>query len=264
MTVIWSEVAGPADAPLVVLVHGTMDRSTGMLKVSRRLDSRFRVVRYDRRGYGRSAPHDGPFEMSSQVADLVSVLDGRQAVIVAHSYGGNVAMATAARHPDLIQGVALFESPLSWEPWWPGSTAGSAARAGTGEEGDAAEAFMRRMIGNRRWETLPERTRLTRRAEGKSMVGELRDLHENAPWSASDIMCPVVAGYGSLSSEHHREGMRLVSERVRRGVVVELIGVRHDAPLSHAEMFTTMIVDPLMQMVGGRWAQAASITAESY
>ena len=60
---IWSEVAGPADAPLVVLVHGTMDRSTGMLKVSRRLDSRFRVVRYDRRGYGRSAPHDGPFEI---------------------------------------------------------------------------------------------------------------------------------------------------------------------------------------------------------
>ena len=260
---IWSEEAGPADAPLVALVHGTMDRSTGMLKVSRKLDSHFRVLRYDRRGYGRSAPHEGPFEMSCQVDDLVSVLDGRQAVLVAHSYGGNVALATAVRCPHLIQGVALFESPLSWESWWPGSTAGSAARASVGQEGDAAEAFMRRMIGNRRWETLPERTRLTRRAEGKSMVGELKDLHANAPWSAADIMCPVVAGYGSLSSEHHREAMRLVSERVHRGVVVELVGARHDAPLSHAEMFTTMIVEPLMQMVGGRWAQAASVRAES-
>ena len=35
---IWSEEAGPDDAPLVVLIHGSMDRSAGLLKLSRRLD----------------------------------------------------------------------------------------------------------------------------------------------------------------------------------------------------------------------------------
>ena len=40
---VWSDEAGPADAPVVVLVHGAMDRSSGMLKVSRRLDERYRV-----------------------------------------------------------------------------------------------------------------------------------------------------------------------------------------------------------------------------
>ena len=49
---IWSEEAGDPDAPLVVVVHGTMDRAAGMLRLSRKLDHRYRVLRYDRRGYG--------------------------------------------------------------------------------------------------------------------------------------------------------------------------------------------------------------------
>jgi pimeloyl-ACP methyl ester carboxylesterase len=57
---IWAEEAGDAAHPLVVLVHGAMDRSAGMLRLSRRLDHEYRVVRYDRRGYGRSTPHGGP------------------------------------------------------------------------------------------------------------------------------------------------------------------------------------------------------------
>ena len=81
----------------------------------------YRVLRYDRRGYGRSFPHDGPFAMDAQVADLVGLLDGRRAVLIGHSYGGNIALATADHHPDLVAGVAVYETPMSWEPWWPGS-----------------------------------------------------------------------------------------------------------------------------------------------
>ena len=57
---LWSEEAGAADDPLVVVIHGSMDRSAGMLKLSRRLDDDFRVLRYDRRGYGRSFPARRP------------------------------------------------------------------------------------------------------------------------------------------------------------------------------------------------------------
>ena len=68
MTDIWAEEAGEPSHPLIVLVHGAMDRSAGMLRVSRRLDEQFRVLRYDRRGYGRSTPHAGPFGMTEQIA----------------------------------------------------------------------------------------------------------------------------------------------------------------------------------------------------
>ena len=94
---VWSDATGDPSGPLVVVIHGSMDRSAGMLKVARQLDDRAHVLRYDRRGYGRSCPHDGPYGMHQQVDDLAALLADRAAVLVGHSYGGNVALATAAR-----------------------------------------------------------------------------------------------------------------------------------------------------------------------
>ena len=250
MNTIWSAEAGPDDAPLIALVHGTMDRASGMLKLSRRLDTTHRVLRYDRRGYGRSAPHDGPFDMDGQVADLVALLAGRRAVVVGHSYGGNVALATAARHPELVAGVALYETPMSWLASWPGTTAGSVAVAAeTGTE-DAAELFMRRLIGDRRWEELPESTRATRRAEGAALVGELGDLRRSAPWWPEDIHIPVMVGCGSLGRPHHQEGMAHMAEIIAGAELVILPSCRHDAPTSHPAEFCHLLVEPLLARVG--------------
>lgn len=265
MSGLWSEEAGAADAPLVALIHGTMDRSTGMVKLSRRLDDRFRVLRYDRRGYGRSVPREGgsagPFDMATQVDDLVGLLDGRRVLLIGHSYGGNVALATASRHPALVVGVAVYEAPLSWEEWWPGSTAGSQARAMAGQPAEAAERFMRRMIGDAAWHALPERTRSTRRAEGPALVGELGDLQDNPPWRAEAIRCPVTLSYGSRGAAHHREGMEFVHAGLPGSELIVLDGCRHDAPLRHAALFASAIVESLARSVGDPWALAVTRSA---
>ncbi len=246
MNTVWSDTTGRPDAPLVVVIHGSMDRSTGMLKVARQLDEVAHVLRYDRRGYGRSTPHTGPFAMADQVADLVHLLAGRPAVLVGHSYGGNVALATAALHPDLVRAVSIYETPLSWEPWWPGTTAGANALATRGEPADAAEAFMRRLVGDARWEALPLRTREQRRREGQAMVGELSDLRVNAPWQAEQIDVEVLAGYGSNGRPHHRRAMEHVAQTVRGARVVELGGCAHDAPLAQPALYAQQLVLPLL------------------
>ncbi len=250
---IWAEEAGDAAHPLVVLVHGAMDRSAGMLRLSRRLDHEYRVVRYDRRGYGRSTPHGGPFDMAAQVADLVQVLAGRRAVIVGHSYGGNVALAAAQLHPHLVAGVAIYETPLSWEPWWPGTTAGASAIKAAGRPHEAAEAFMRRLLGDARWDGLPERTRASRRAEGVALVDELADLREHRPWHADRIHVPVVVGYGTTGATHHRQGMTLAAETIRNAQLVVLDGCGHGAPNTNAEAFRRHLIDPLFATVGAPW-----------
>lgn len=253
MTTIWAEESGDARLPLVALVHGAMDRSAGMLRLSRRLDQDYRVLRYDRRGYGRSTPHAGPFEMAAQVADLVEVLAGRRAVVVGHSYGGNVALATAERYPQLVAGVVIYETPLSWEPWWPGTTAGASAIKAAGRPEDAAEAFMRRLIGAERWEGLPERTRVTRRAEGVALVDELADLREHRPWHADRIHVPVVVGYGTRGAAHHQEGMSLAAGAISNAELVVLDGCGHAAPNTHPEVFRAELIDPLLAAVGHPW-----------
>jgi pimeloyl-ACP methyl ester carboxylesterase len=251
---IASDEAGDPSHPLVALVHGTMDRSSGMLRLSRRLDHQYRVLRYDRRGYGRSNPHSGPFDMAGQVADLVALLAGRPAVLVGHSYGGNVALATAARHPELVAGVVVYESPMSWEPWWPGTTAGAVAVAAQRDTAVAAEAFMRRLIGDERWDELPERTRATRRSEGAALVGELADLRANRPWRGADIGVPVFVGYGTEGRSHHQDGMARMAEIIPDATLVGLPGCRHDAPTSHAAEFCHRLVEPLLAAVGAPWA----------
>lgn len=230
---LWAEQTGPVDAPLVVLVHGSMDRSAGVLKLSRRLDTAYCVVRYDRRGYGRSRPHPGPFGMDSQVDDLIGVLDGRPAVVFGHSYGGNIALALATRRPDLVRRVAVYETPLSWLDWWPGSTAGADALATRGEPADAAERFIRRLIGDERWARLPEATRTARRDEGVAMVGELTDLRDRAPWDPAAVTMPVVAMHGSEGAAHHRLSTAYLSDVLPDCRVVEISGARHFGPNTH-------------------------------
>lgn len=238
---LWSHETGDASAPLIALVHGTMDRSAGLLRLSRCLDHRFRVLRYDRRGYGRSAPHPGPFDAEQQVHDLVALLDGRRALVFGHSYGGNIALATAARHPEQVVGVAVYETPLSWLDWWPGTTAGADAIATRGDPADAAERFVRRLISDARWEKLPPSTRDARRSEGPAMVGELVDLRERAPWSAADVVAPVVAIYGERGAAHHRSGTEHLGRELADVHIVAVPEARHFGPNTHPEAVAAAI-----------------------
>jgi pimeloyl-ACP methyl ester carboxylesterase len=241
-SMIWSQETGPPNAPLVALVHGAMDRSASMVPLSRRLDEGFRVLRYDRRGYARSRAAGGSYTIAAHVADLAAQLDGRRAVLFGHSYGGNVALALAERHPDLVRAVAVYEVPLSWLPWWPGST-GRSNRASRVSPEDAAEQFMRRMVGDERWEALPRFVRDARRAEGTALVEEIADLAAGAPWQPERIDVPVVAIYGSLTREHHRDGCHYLAELLSDRDAVVIDGARHNGPFTHPADVAAVIGD---------------------
>ncbi len=238
---LWTDTAGPDDGPLVVLVHGSMDRSAGLLKLSRRLDGTHQVARYDRRGYGRSTPHDGPFDIDGHVDDLEDVLADRPAVLFGHSYGGHVALALAARRPELATAVAVYETPLSWLDWWPRSTAGGDALASGGDPEAAAERFMRRLIGDDRWARLPPTTRAARRAEGRAMVEELDELRSRPPWDAGAINVPVIAMRGSDGAEHHRRSTAHLADVLADGTVVDIGGARHFGPNTHPEEVAAIV-----------------------
>jgi pimeloyl-ACP methyl ester carboxylesterase len=244
---LWSTTTGVPGVTHIVLVHGSLDRSAGMARLARRLDDRFRVSRYDRRGYGRSMPHAGPFGIGAQVDDLVTVITSapdapRPCLVFGHSYGGNVALATAQRHPALVAGVVIYETPLSWLPWWPGSTAGADARAWDHDPAGAAERFMRRLIGDERWEHLPESTREARRAEGPALLGELDDLSREEPWSPGRISAPVLAMRGELGPRHHEQGTRVIADWFGSPVVT-IPGARHSGPNTHPDEVAVVIAD---------------------
>jgi 3-oxoadipate enol-lactonase len=115
------EVTG--QGPAVVLVHGfgldmrMWDPQAGQLA------ARFRVVRYDCRGFGASGPFD-PAVPYTHAGDLVALLDHLaigEAVLVGLSFGGRVALQTALAAPDRVRGLALLDAVLDGVPWDPES-----------------------------------------------------------------------------------------------------------------------------------------------
>lgn len=300
---IWVQEVG--EGPLVVLVHGAMDRSGGMLRVRRILQSSCRVVRYDRRGYARSLHTGPPTSFGQQVDDLAAVLDGRPAVLAGHSFGGLVCLALAERQPELARAVLAFEAPMTWAPWWPGGrpgaqaapaalsgdgatrsaaatvaddgpetvdpgrpgdggdrgTAGSGTAAGDrrggsgvaaprrgwgpdgGDDHDAAEWFLRRMLGDALWERLPKSMRAERRAEGPTLVAEMRSVRPPAPvpFDPTAITVPVLAAHGSETRAHHVRATEALAELVPRGELAVVAGATHGTHLSHPEEFAALV-----------------------
>lgn len=241
MTPLALDVTG--EGPRVVLVHGSMDRASSFAGVARRLADELAVVRYDRRGYARSRERGGPFTLAANVDDLVEVVGGTPSIVVGHSFGGTIALRTAAARPELVRAVVVYEPPLPWLPLWPSGSAGSSVLADAAEAGPevAAERFLVRMIGAEVWGRLPEATREQRRAEGDALVGELGDLRRpGVGFSLSDVRVPVVSGYGSRSRPHHRAGAIEVAVATG-GEAIEIDGAFHGAHRSHPAEFADLV-----------------------
>jgi pimeloyl-ACP methyl ester carboxylesterase len=225
-----------AGAPLVVLVHGSMDRSGAFARCCGHLRD-VHTVRYDRRGYGRSAGLGAP-GIAGHVDDLIELLDERPGMVVGHSLGGLIALGAAQRRPDLVRAVGAFESPMPWVEWWPRMSAGGEAMTAGAEStteaaGDAAERFMRRMIGAARWDALPERSQHDRRSEGPALLAELRSARAEAPFDHGTISVPVVTGRGTRSKEHHQWSAHELARLTGGDAPFVIEGAGHGAHVTH-------------------------------
>lgn len=223
-------VSAPDDpdpaVPVVVIVHGAMDRSASFGRVARHLDG-LHVVRYDRRGYGRSAAC-GVGTLDDHVDDLLAVVDGREVTVFGHSVGGVIALIAAQRHPELVRSVLAYEAPAPWEPWWP-----QPRSAPPDDPADEAEAFMRGAIGDHFWGRLPARTRADRRAEGGALRADIASLQGTAPFEAERVAVPVLSAAGSDTTWWHQRATRELAEAAPAGEHAVVAGAEHGAHLTH-------------------------------
>jgi pimeloyl-ACP methyl ester carboxylesterase len=229
MNQVWSAQQG--SGPLVVLIHGAMDRSSGMARTARKLSDTATVVTYDRRGYGRSVALAPPFGLDAHVDDLEGLVAGRQCVLFGHSYGGHVGLGFAARWPSLVRALMMYESPRSWESWWYAGR--SSWTFDPADPEAAAERFLAGMIGRERWSRLPERTRAERRREGVALVSELSELRLRQPVDPDLIGCEVLVGVGSDSSQHQHQGTDAFVAEMRNASKITVDGANHGAHLTH-------------------------------
>jgi pimeloyl-ACP methyl ester carboxylesterase len=94
--------------PTIVLLHDGLLDSASWDEVWRPLAIKHHVIRYDRRGYGRSDPATSRFSPVEDLAKLLNHLRVEHAVIVGSSSGGAVAIDFAIEHPRMVDGLFLI------------------------------------------------------------------------------------------------------------------------------------------------------------
>lgn len=235
MTIRPPRAPGPGVAPRALLVHGTMDRSTSFTRIAQRLPE-WTIVTYDRRGYAGSSAAAPSTHFGDQINDLFEVLDaspgdGRGVVAFGHSLGGDVVLGAVAQRPELFDGAVVYEAPASWEPWWPGGRPDSSWDQR--DPGDLAEGFMRQVIGDHIWERLPVATRLQRRAEGQTMLAEIKALAAERPFDPGAITVPVLVARGALADQRHVRSADVLAAAIPGAELVVVDEADHGAHLSH-------------------------------
>ncbi|HZU81231.1 MAG TPA: alpha/beta hydrolase [Acidimicrobiales bacterium] len=232
--------------PVVILVHGSLDRASSFARVVRRLPD-LHVVTYDRRGYNHSrAPGAAPVDLAGHVEDLLGLVGQGPAVAVGHSYGGDVALGAALAAPDAVTAVAAYEPPLSWLDWWPKRP----RRPGEDDPARFAEGFFRRMVGDSSWERLTPTARAEREADGAALMAELTALRSGPPpFDVRALAVPAVFARGEASVWHHRRAVDELVAQVRGSELVEVAGAGHGAHLSHPGAFADMVRRTLARAV---------------
>jgi pimeloyl-ACP methyl ester carboxylesterase len=230
---------GRADAPLVVLVHGAMDRARSLRRIVQQLGD-LHVIVYDRSGYGDSLAAGPPSGLEEHTADLLAVIGDRRATVVAHSFGSHIAVLAAIAEPDRVASVGLWEPPVPWMEFWPAKARQSvAAIASAPDPGEVGERGVKAMLGADAWDRLPEETRAQRRAEGVAFVVDMASEVE-PPYDWADLRVPCLIGYGEKTWPYTLEASQRLAAIV--GCPTFMVeGAAHTAHVSHAEGFAEFV-----------------------
>lgn len=249
-------VERPGAGTPVVLIHGLPGTAEDFEKVTPLLDGH-RTIAIDRPGYGSS--DGGYFPVDRQLRAIDQLLDRlkiRKAVLVGHSYGGTLALAYAARHPELVRGLVLVSAAaggarsdtfdraqarlvqgLSWPVVQPLTdvTFSQAMRTASAKMG-AADAF----------DPDPVQPAYEQRLLESSMQQEDLDAYAGEQLASNDVIADVDRQLPDISTPTiviHGEGDRLVAVEHGRRIASQLPNARyvpvsggHMVPLGHPDV----------------------------
>jgi pimeloyl-ACP methyl ester carboxylesterase len=101
--------------PRVVMIHGLASSQHIWDLVVPRLERRSRVITLDQRGHGESSKPSTGYDFTTMCADLRGVIRAAKAsrpILVGHSFGANVALEYAVRHPREVAGVVCVDGGM--------------------------------------------------------------------------------------------------------------------------------------------------------
>jgi len=119
-----------AEKQALVYIHGKLGSANDIIysPLKQKLEEQFALFAYDRPGSGHSLERDGywswsPDDFSEHLNELLNTEELTEpAILLAHSWGGAIALSYALRYPEKVRGMVLL-APAAYP--WPGRFATS-------------------------------------------------------------------------------------------------------------------------------------------
>ncbi|WP_158885406.1 alpha/beta fold hydrolase [Amycolatopsis anabasis] len=244
-TALHFTLTGPEDAPVtLVLVHGwTQDHRTWdrvLAEFDETVTGPVRVLRYDLRGHGGSAPAAPGTATIPQLADdLAELLEAKAPhgplVLAGHSMGGMTIMELAERHPELVADrvvAVAFVATSSGQMdritlGLPGLMGSGAARF---------ERYLAKFLARQRRDALPLKPALVRPGARFLVFGK-RPRRADLDSVAEQLLSAHPASVGEFQNAISRHDKRVALAALRGTPAVVLAGDRDRlCPPSHAHV----------------------------
>jgi 3-oxoadipate enol-lactonase len=242
---LYYEVAGAG--PAMVFVHGfTFDTRMWDDQWSV-FAEHYRVVRYDLRGFGRSAPEPVPYSDVDDLLALLNFLDIKRAHLVGLSMGGIVSVHFALGHPGRVRGLVAADCG-------PGGITGPSDLLSDAEELAAAG---RTTEAQDKWLAssvfVPARERPQVVARLREMVSDYtwwraqypglrRALHPPAAEHLDEISAPTLVIVGERDLPNVHAASNALASGIRGARLSVLPGIGHMSNMEDPEAFNSTVL----------------------
>jgi 3-oxoadipate enol-lactonase len=236
--------------PAVVLVHGGLVDSRLWDDQMRPLAQRFRVVRFDLRGFGKSAAPTGQYWPTEDLRALLDYLKIEKATVVGLSLGGIVAADFAFEHPERVERLVFVGSGLRGDRQPPDEKSMAAYRALASEGPEKYfETFLKAdlLAGVRERPQARERMRTMMLDNYKALTYVRSGLAQSPEPPAIErldkINFPTLVVVGSLDSKN----LLNIADTLTRGIPgarkVVIDGASHHPPVETPAEFNRVLLD---------------------
>ena len=220
-------VDAPGGTPALLFLSGGFGTVQNWSRVIRRLDGKYRTVRFDARARGKSG-RSVDYSAQAAVDDIGRVIDAtgiERPVLVGWSYGATIAVRYAAQHPGRVSGLVLVD--------------GAYPIAMFDEAGKQKVRTQFRRLGwiMRIMAALGRSARMSP-AESADVVIEMDAVNGELGPDFAALECPTVFVVGTGAHSGATGGRDAHGPRCcyrRRGEQQPRVGIRNDAPQAHAD-----------------------------
>jgi pimeloyl-ACP methyl ester carboxylesterase len=220
---------------LVLFVHGAMGWGRSFDRAAEHLGPDLTMWWYDRRGYGTASKAPGtPATVPTHIEDILTILDGRRAVLIGHSFGGVSVLGAAVRAHEQIEAIGLYETPIAWAPGWDDSPLQRVFRAD-----DPVETGLRMLFGER-LDAMTEERQAQLRLDGIEFIAEELSVRTGTPpYDLTKVVAPVT--YGRTDAGMLPVVVDYLQKSIPHFDVVDLPGAGHHAHRTDPAAFAGLV-----------------------